>query len=406
MEFEFEQPGTSENSICLYASYGEPGPDVLYDELRVAPKAALMTTYAYDVRGQMLSTADENEVATHFDYDAFGNLTGTRTEEGFVLSEQAKKYVKREEELFFPEREASMNEVCLEPVLLLTGGAATTVDFTVTAVSNATLARILPADPRQVCTRDKGGTVQVTISTPEGVSIIPLVISGTQLGLMDAECAMEQSGTRCVVNVSSLRSRIQQREGNAGNAWVVKLTLSHLYTSPMSGLPLCFDGSTLGGLPGDDALCTIPQQLAHLRMGDFPPGAILQYLPSPTPTPVPASLSQYLPPGLLADRVINGTSSTPYCPLKKAELFDVSVPTTQPVANWADFRDLFYESDIEVKKNMVMTPAEIGSQFKFGIFHSAQVDGGPHFVPACLSTSGCPINDGTTRTQKIRIEVY
>lgn len=78
--------------LCLYASKGKAGSDVFYDEVRVRPKDALMSTYAYNARGKMSSSADANEVPTHYDYDAFGNLTGIRNEDGKLLNEQAKKH--------------------------------------------------------------------------------------------------------------------------------------------------------------------------------------------------------------------------------------------------------------------------------------------------------------------------
>jgi hypothetical protein len=50
-----------------------------------------MITYAYDIQGRMISTADIREVVTYFEYDLMGNLTGIRNDDGFLVSEQNKK---------------------------------------------------------------------------------------------------------------------------------------------------------------------------------------------------------------------------------------------------------------------------------------------------------------------------
>ncbi|GEM_PF-5958128 len=78
--------------LCIYASKGKAGSDVYYDEVRVRPKSSLMTTYAYDAKGKIISSADANEVASHYEYDAFGNLTGIRNDEGKLLNEQSKRF--------------------------------------------------------------------------------------------------------------------------------------------------------------------------------------------------------------------------------------------------------------------------------------------------------------------------
>ena len=79
--------------VCLYSSKGASNSSTIhFDELRVAPKAAFTTTFAYDAKGRMISSADPNEVATHYEYDAFGNLSGIRNDDGVLLSEQAKKF--------------------------------------------------------------------------------------------------------------------------------------------------------------------------------------------------------------------------------------------------------------------------------------------------------------------------
>jgi YD repeat-containing protein len=81
--------------VCVYASKGNTGAAVAYDELRVKPAGSQMTTYAYDVRGKMISFADTREVATYYEYDSFGNLTGIRNDDRALVSEQAKRVGKR-----------------------------------------------------------------------------------------------------------------------------------------------------------------------------------------------------------------------------------------------------------------------------------------------------------------------
>ncbi len=97
-EFRPNSTGVLANAmVCLYANKGKPGSDVYYDELRIKPKNALMTTYAYDAQSNMISSADANQTVTNYEHDAFGNLTGIRNENGLLLSEQAKKYGNQKE---------------------------------------------------------------------------------------------------------------------------------------------------------------------------------------------------------------------------------------------------------------------------------------------------------------------
>lgn len=81
--------------VCLYASKGNTGIPVTYDELRVRPGGSQMSTFAYDIRGNMVSAADMREVVTYYEYDPLGNLTGIRNDDGVIVSEQAKKIGKR-----------------------------------------------------------------------------------------------------------------------------------------------------------------------------------------------------------------------------------------------------------------------------------------------------------------------
>jgi YD repeat-containing protein len=79
---------------CISASVGNTGIGVVYDELRIHPVDAQMSTYAYNALGKLISSADLNGTVTRFEYDVFGNLTGKRNDDGKLLSEQGKKYGK------------------------------------------------------------------------------------------------------------------------------------------------------------------------------------------------------------------------------------------------------------------------------------------------------------------------
>jgi YD repeat-containing protein len=78
--------------VCLYASRGRTGASVAYDELRLRPEKAQMSTFAYDLYGNLISSADANETVTHYEYDPFGNLTGIRNDDGVLLSGKAQQY--------------------------------------------------------------------------------------------------------------------------------------------------------------------------------------------------------------------------------------------------------------------------------------------------------------------------
>jgi YD repeat-containing protein len=81
--------------VCLSASAGNTGLPVLYDELRVQPSNAQMSTYSYNAMGKMISVSDANETVTRFEYDMFGNMTGKRNDDGTLLTEQGKHYGKQ-----------------------------------------------------------------------------------------------------------------------------------------------------------------------------------------------------------------------------------------------------------------------------------------------------------------------
>jgi YD repeat-containing protein len=65
---------------------------VYYDELRVQPNNAQMSTFAYDLHGNMISSATADEVVTKYEYDPFGNLTAIRDDDGVLLGSKAQQY--------------------------------------------------------------------------------------------------------------------------------------------------------------------------------------------------------------------------------------------------------------------------------------------------------------------------
>lgn len=80
------------NSIlCVYASKGNTGLAVSYDEVRLHAGEGLMYTYAYDTKGNMVSSSDPNGTVFDYEYDKFGNLSGIRNDDGELVSESAKK---------------------------------------------------------------------------------------------------------------------------------------------------------------------------------------------------------------------------------------------------------------------------------------------------------------------------
>lgn len=80
--------------LCVHATKGASGKNVLYDEIRVKPGGARMSTFTYD-KGRMTSSVDIREVTTFYDYDGLGNLSRIRNDDGVIVSEQAKRIGRR-----------------------------------------------------------------------------------------------------------------------------------------------------------------------------------------------------------------------------------------------------------------------------------------------------------------------
>ncbi|MBL7826631.1 MAG: RHS repeat protein, partial [Saprospiraceae bacterium] len=86
------------------------------DELRLHPTDALMTTFSYDDRNQLLiSLTDENSVSSHFDYDNFQRLLAIRDQD---------KNIVQTFEYNFQIQAAAINDVKTRKVM--TGGQTTT----------------------------------------------------------------------------------------------------------------------------------------------------------------------------------------------------------------------------------------------------------------------------------------
>jgi YD repeat-containing protein len=56
-----------------------------FDEIRVYPKDAQMTSYTYDPLVGMTSTTDEGNVTTFYEYDNFGRLKSIKDDDGHIL---------------------------------------------------------------------------------------------------------------------------------------------------------------------------------------------------------------------------------------------------------------------------------------------------------------------------------
>lgn len=65
---------------------------VWFDDLRLHPSAALMTTYTYDPLIGMTSATDANNRTTHYEYDGFGRLSLVRDQDKNILKKICYNY--------------------------------------------------------------------------------------------------------------------------------------------------------------------------------------------------------------------------------------------------------------------------------------------------------------------------
>jgi len=56
-----------------------------FDEIRVCPKDAKMTTYTYDPLVGMTSSTDENNISTYYEYDNYGKLKNVKDQDGNII---------------------------------------------------------------------------------------------------------------------------------------------------------------------------------------------------------------------------------------------------------------------------------------------------------------------------------
>lgn len=101
LECPSDQPSSL---VCIYKHKGVDGTTLntqfnqqklVYDELRVHPEKAFMSTYTYDARGKMTSSSDVRGTTTFYSYDPLGNLSRIKNDDGITVSEKAKQYSRR-----------------------------------------------------------------------------------------------------------------------------------------------------------------------------------------------------------------------------------------------------------------------------------------------------------------------
>ncbi len=95
IEFEISQENGPMQFWLRFQSNTNNDPDgyVLFDEIRIHPKDAAMTTYTYDdLTGKLIAITDENRLSISFEYDEMGRLIRTRDDEGNIISESEYEY--------------------------------------------------------------------------------------------------------------------------------------------------------------------------------------------------------------------------------------------------------------------------------------------------------------------------
>jgi YD repeat-containing protein len=65
-----------------------------YDDVRICPQDAQLTTYAFDPLAGMTSQTDPSGRTTFYEYDALGRLLRTRDDQGRILSQQRYHYAR------------------------------------------------------------------------------------------------------------------------------------------------------------------------------------------------------------------------------------------------------------------------------------------------------------------------
>ena len=87
----FEKEVNLNQSIALTLEKGSSFATI--DELRIYPKDAMMTTYAYDDNdGQLLTITDENNISANFEYDEFKRLKLVKDNDGNIVQTQEYNY--------------------------------------------------------------------------------------------------------------------------------------------------------------------------------------------------------------------------------------------------------------------------------------------------------------------------
>ena len=87
-KYSGEQPYTSNNYVMQTAGG--------YDDIRIYPKDAQMTTYTYRPLTGMTSSTDENGLTTFYEYDAFQRLTNIKDKDNNILKNYSYNYAARQ----------------------------------------------------------------------------------------------------------------------------------------------------------------------------------------------------------------------------------------------------------------------------------------------------------------------
>ena len=62
------------------------------DEIRVYPKASMITSYSYDSFGKLVSSSDPNSYTNYYEYDGLGRLILVRDNDYSILKSYEYNY--------------------------------------------------------------------------------------------------------------------------------------------------------------------------------------------------------------------------------------------------------------------------------------------------------------------------
>jgi YD repeat-containing protein len=403
--------------VWLYASKWRAGSDVYYDELRVRPKKSLMTTYAYNDRGNLISTADANEIPKHFEYDVFGNLSGTRDTKGNLVQEQGKTLGLRKVSAGFDWRAASRDTVCHFPDFYDVRGREITEAYTLLSVENTKIAWIKnDSTSQKVCTADRGGTTQVRLRTTRGVHTVPITVGGavssmpgTQLAMTDLSCTLSGYNI-CQFDLTAIKNRLAAR-GETPRGWVFDLEFKNAKQAPSYALD-CFMGHSAPlamKFPSDGDGCdNFPARAFHVRFTHF--AGVPSGLAGTLATPAVSTNDLGLPFGLSHQRIAKLTNGPYHSILGKTTVFDGN---WQAFPSYTAFRNAAIAGTLGIKTVISLAPNELialdaattgNNLIGLQIAHHASPGMTPLcMMPVCSSGHGA---DNPAAVAKVRVWAY